>query len=106
LYCSTVPPLSVDNVLRALSGLEQGWDLIGQLLCVPGSHRKVFKEENHEDLNRLRAVVTYWLIRCPSASWRYLRWALQGKDYGGFYDREDNMKAANGIKRHMEKLSG
>jgi len=105
LYCCAVPPLSVDNVLHALSGLEQKWDEIGELLRVPGSHRKVIGEENHEDVNRLYAIVTYWLIKCPVATWRFLHWALLwwGEDMSG---ATAYIKAANGIKGHMEKLSG
>jgi len=106
LYCSAVPPLSVDNVLRALSGLEQKLNLIGELLCVPDSHRKVIGEENHEDVNRLRAIVTYWLIRCPAATWRYLCWALHGRFSYVMSGRTTFIKAADGIKGHMEKLSG
>ena len=48
------------------------WDYVGDYLRVPSSKLNAIKSENSTDRQRLAAVVRYWILRDPYASWRRL----------------------------------
>lgn len=95
-----VPPLSIDNIMAVLGGLAGKWDEVGDCLHVPEAIRRAIKQENTEDEARFRAVLMYWILRDPVASWRKLMWQLR-------LSSDQNLnRAADSIRHYAEKLSG
>ena len=48
------------------------WDYVGDYLRVPSSKLNAIGSENSTKRQRLAAVVRYWILRDPYASWRRL----------------------------------
>ena len=69
-------------------------------LRIPDATMSYIDGECKNDLERLRRVVRYWLLKDPSASWRRLIWELYYTDY------DDLIKLAGTIKEYLEKLTG
>ena len=95
------PPLSMDSVMTVLEGVAGRWRGVGRWLSIPGHILIVISEEGGSDMERLRAVVRYWLLRDPQASWRKLIWQL---DYD--VDDPDLHAVADSIRNYAEKLTG
>ena len=89
------PPLSVENVLAVLE--THHWRDIGDNLHVPDSKLDFIASENSTDRQRLAAVVRYWILRDPFASWRKLIHTLDECDYRDVADR---------IRKYAEKQTG
>ena len=94
------PPLSVDSVAAVLEVFAEKWRDVGQDLYIPQAALGVIQGDFDSDLDRLRGVILYWILRCPYASWRYLIWNL-----GLSYD-EDLNQVADNIREFASKLSG
>ena len=60
--------LTIDNVRKALHGLH--WREIGVILFIPDSRLSEIKREYRSDEEREVAVIRYWILRDPFASWR------------------------------------
>ena len=94
------PPLSVDNVMAVLGGLEEKWDEVGEELYIPPAARQVIKEESSSNLKRLRGIIIRWILTDPLASWRRLIWELENRD------DQDFKRVANSIVDYAEKQPG
>ena len=78
---------------------------MGDRLRVPATTRRAIGRENSNDEGRLGAILMYWVLRDPVASWRRLIWMLWGGDiYIG--EPDDVTKAADSTRHYAEKLSG
>ena len=95
------PPLSVDSVMAVLGGVAHNWRSVGQKLYIPDATLSYIDGECKDDLERLRRVVRYWLLKDPLASWRRLICRL----YSGIVD-DDLVNVADTIKEYAEKLTG
>ena len=83
--------------MAALRLKTRSWRVIGSLLGVPNSKCDSIEKECDTDEERLVAVIKYWILRDPNASWRKLICSL---DYGNFFDIADR------IKEFAEKQTG
>ena len=73
VFVATATALTVGNVCRALEPLEKmvmGGDGLASRLTVPRSKRGEIKMNHPNSPDQLREVVSYYLTRCPSPSWR------------------------------------
>ncbi len=96
------PPLSVDNVLKALKDLSARWQHVGDQLSIPSAVQQRIRSEHSTDVGRLRALVRYWLLRDPLASWRRIIMQL---------DRRSNLsptfsRVADSIRVYAEEQPG
>ena len=60
--------LTVDNVRKALHGIH--WREVGKMLFIPNSKFREIEGEYRSDEEREVAVIRYWILRDPLASWR------------------------------------
>ena len=106
------PPLSVENVMAVLEALP--WRRVGDQLRVPYSKLHAIASENSTDRQRLAAVIRYWILRDPYASWRSLIHMLDNHvyfyDYDEDSDEDDDSKkwhdVADRIQKYAEKQTG
>ena len=92
------PPLSVENVMAVLEALP--WRGVGVILYVPDSKLDAIASENSTDRQRLAAVIRYWILRDPFASWRRLIHRLD-------YSYDDKWRdVADRIRKYAEKQTG
>ena len=73
VFVATATALTVGNVCRALKpqeGRVMGGDGLAYNLRVPGSKRIEIVRNHSKPPDQLREVVSYYLNRCPSPSWR------------------------------------
>ena len=94
------PPLGVDSVMAVLGGVAHKWRTVGNVLYIPDATLSYIDGECNDDLECLRRIVRYWLLKDPSASWRRLIWGLYD-----MYD-DDVVNFADTIKEYAEKLAG
>ena len=87
--------LTVANIRRVVQGLE--WRRLGKLLEIPGSILDEISKEHRADDQRETAVIHYWLLHDPLASWRRLI------DQFHWWN-EDGL--ANRIYHYAEELTG
>ena len=73
------------------------WEDVGKFLRVPRSKCDAIALENFTDRQRLAAVIQYWILRAPYASWRKLINRL---------DRNDKCDIADKIRKYAEKQTG
>ena len=100
------PPLSVDSVMAVLGSVAHKWRNIGDKLHIPDATLSYIGGECKDDLESLKRVVRYWLLRDPSASWRRLICGLYGI-YGLYYTHDNDLvNLADTIKEYAEKLTG
>ena len=78
--------LTADNVDRILQQvivpeeLEElkKWEFIGRfILDISDDKQKEITRTCTTDEQRLQVMVTFWLQKCPCASWRWLIWRLE-----------------------------
>ena len=62
--------LTVENIRRAVQGLE--WRRLGKVLFIPDSKLDEIAEEYPTDQQCEAAVIHYWILHDPLASWRRL----------------------------------
>ena len=97
------PPLSLDHVTKALESLERLWKIVGEWLKVPSAVSDDIQSECSSDMECLRRIVRYWLLRDPFASWRRLICCLDWEDLDY---RGEFQKVANSIRGFAEPLEG
>ena len=68
--------LTVDNVRKALHGILS-WYEVGRMLYIPRSKLSEIEGEYRSDEEREVAVIRYWILRDPFASWRRIIWRLE-----------------------------
>ena len=73
--------LTVDNVRKALHGIH--WKGVGGVLRIPDSKLREIRGEYHSDEEREVAVIRYWILGDPYASWRRI---LQQLEWNGGHD--------------------
>ena len=76
------------------------WTNVSDWLCLPGATSDVIDRESISDVERLRAVLRYWLQHDPHASWRMLIWRLDHSDL------PDLKKVVDDIRSYAEILTG
>ena len=98
LSFSSVPPLTVEGILKFLSGVP--WRTLGERLIPIGVLAEIQRQHQSDD-SRLRAVIDCWLQGeglYEEPSWRRIIWTL---------DSANETRAAAGNIRHFaEPLSG
>ena len=62
--------LTVANIRRAVQGLE--WRRLGEVLLISGSILDEISKEHTTDDQREAAMIHYWTLHDPLASWRRL----------------------------------
>ena len=60
--------LTIDNVRKALHGIH--WREVGWMLYIPDSKLSEIEGKYRSDEEREVAVIRYWILRDPFASWR------------------------------------
>ena len=60
--------LTVDNVRKVLHGIH--WRQVGEMLFIPDSKLQEIEGEYPSDEECEVAVIRYWILRDPFASWR------------------------------------
>jgi hypothetical protein len=94
------PPLSVDSVMAVLAGVTEMWRKIGRELYIGVAALDIIGSDFTSDVDKLRAVVRYWLMRDPYASWRRLIWRLE-------WSTDSRLgKVADRIRNRAERLTG
>ena len=87
--------LTVDNVRKVLHGIP--WREVGGMLYIPHSKLSEIEGEYRIDEEREVAVIRYWILRDPFASWRRIIDRLT--DWGKNYH-------CTGIRHYNEELTG
>ena len=80
VFVVTATALTVDNVSRALKPLEgrvMGYGGLAHYLRVPQQKLIEIATNHCNPTDKLREVVSYYLTRCPSPSWRGVIWAVE-----------------------------
>ena len=86
--------------MSVLEGLAVKWEEVGGVLDVPRATREAIRSENSTDAERLHAIVIFWLMKDPDASWRRLIWRFDCSDSYDVRPRADS------IRNYAEKVSG
>ena len=94
------PPLSVDSVMKTLESLTEQWDTVGDWLYIPSAVMDRVASECSNDMECLRRIIRYWLLRDPFASWRRLLHRLD------WVDDDEFRKVADSIRSCLEQLDG
>ena len=106
----------MENVVAVLEGLTL--ESVGEVLFIPDTKLAAIKGEFTTEKERLRAVVMYWLLRDPLASWRRLISQLDEYSLSDIYFLSEEERAAavaaaaaaaaaaNSIRNYAEKLTG
>ena len=89
------PPLSLRNVVAVLNKLS--WSDVGEILEIPETKLYAIRDECDTDEERLFAIVKYFLLNDPNASWRRLIRQLDVYRHSDIADR---------IRKYAEKLTG
>ena len=87
--------LTVENIGRAVQGLDL-WRL-GLVLCIPDSKLDEIAKDYSADQQCEAAVIHYWILHDPLASWRRLVNQLYW---------EDEFDLANRLCHYVEELTG
>ena len=87
--------LTVDNVRKALHRLH--WREVGMMLLIPYSKLNEIEGEYHSDEEREVAVIRYWILRDPYASWRRI---IEQLEWRGRHDH------AITLYHYSEELTG
>ena len=73
------------------------WREVGDMLSVPDSKLDAIDADHTTDEGKKGAVIRYWLLRDPYASWRMLISRL---------DANDKLDIADRIRNYSEKQTG
>ena len=98
LSFSSVPPLTVESILKFLPGVA--WRALGEGL-IPGQVFDKIKRQHQSDDSRLRAVIECWLQgegKDKEPSWRRMIWTLDSAN--------ETRAAADKIRHFAESLPG
>jgi hypothetical protein len=86
--------------MAVLEPVKEKWKRVGRELYIPKAAMDVIQSDFDSDIDRLRAVIRYWLMRDPYASWRRLIWRFDGSGYNNL------RRIAESLRNHAEKLTG
>ena len=78
--------------MEVLKGLSKRWRDIGSDLFVHKAALNVIENDILGDLERVRSVVLYWILKCPYASWRFLIYRLDDSNHRAFNLMADNCR--------------
>ena len=94
-FCSSsnATALTVNNIVQELRGVD-----IADILGIPAAQLAEIQSAHHSTDEQEAAVVRYWLLRDPLASWR--RIILQLDDCAGYGNIADR------IRHYAEELTG
>ena len=87
--------LTIDNVRKTLHGIH--WREVGLMLYIPDSKFSEIELEYPSDEEREVAVIRYWILRDPFASWRRI---MERLEVAGNHDY------SNRIRHYSEELTG
>ena len=87
--------LTIDNVRKTLHGIP--WYKVGEMLSIPLSKLHEIEQEYSSDEEREVAVIRYWILRDPFASWRRI---MEQLEWEGKHDY------SNRICHYSEELTG
>ena len=73
------------------------WREVGDMLWVPDSKLDAIDADHTTDEEKKGAVIRYWLLRDPYASWRMLIWRL---------DADEKFDIADRMRNYAEKQTG
>ena len=73
------------------------WSEVGDMLYVPKSKLDAIDADHTTEKGKKEAVIEYWLLKDPSASWRRLIYTL---------DKLDKIDVADQIRNYAEKQTG
>ena len=114
MYVSVLPPilnataLTVNNIVQKLRGVDlfQVNRIINKtILGIPRAQLAELKSAHHSTDEQEAAVVRYWLLRDPLASWRRIIHQLdEWADYS--YIRNCYSDIADRIRHYAEELPG
>ena len=110
MICSYSHPtaLTVQNILQELRGVDLfKLDILGKnTLGIPSAKLDELMAAHHSTDQQEAAVVRYWLLRDPLASWRRIIHQLDRRaDY--FYTEDDwYSDNADRIRHYAEELTG
>ena len=90
----------MENVATILEKLSL--DDVRIILSIPETKLAAIKFEFSTDKEHLRALIQYWLLRDPCASWRRL---ISQLDHRSFI-KTAAAAVANSIRNYAEKLTG
>ena len=97
---SAATALTVDNVCTAIKPLEgrvMGYTGLAYYLSIPGLIRNKIAINHPNPPDQLREVVSYYLTRCPSPSWRGVILAVE---------RMEDHHVADRIRERAEPVRG
>ena len=77
MYMHVHPGLTIDNIRKALHGKH--WYDIGAMLYMSRSKLNEIEREYPSDEECEVAVIRYWILRDPFASWRRIIYQLEFK---------------------------
>ena len=87
--------LTIDDVRKALHGIH--WREVGRMLFIPSSKLREIEGEYHSDEEHEVAVIRYWILRDPYASWRRI---IEKLEWNGRHDH------AITLYHYSEELTG
>ena len=99
VFVATATALTVGNVCIALKPLEGRvmGDGLAWYLQVPRPKRVEIDTNHPNPTDKLREVVSYYLTRCPSPSWRGVIWAVE---------EMEAHRVADGMRERAELVRG
>ena len=103
---NVAPSLGVASATDALGALEEHWRDVGRLLKVPNASLNFIEVDNSTSRECLKAVLQFFLYRCPSASWRHIIFVLKWVSESNPYYAEEVNKTLKKIEGYAEKLTG
>ena len=101
---SNATALTVQNIVQELRGVDL-FKVVGRnILDIPSAKVDELKAAHHSTDQQEAAVVRYWLLRDPLASWRRIIYQLDELvDYSGYGHYSD---IADRIRHYAEELTG
>ena len=87
--------LTANNIINLFSGKD--WETLGIMLSIPITKLNEIAQKYSTSKQREVAVVRYWLLRDPLASWRRIIVQL---------DRNGKHEQADRIRHYAEELTG
>ena len=104
---SNATALTVQNIVQELRGVDLfKLDIWGKktILGIPSAQLAELQSAHHSTDEQEAAVVRYWLLRDPLASWRKI--ILQLDDWAGYMDDDHYSNIADRIRHYAEELTG
>ena len=96
-----LPAFTVENIMVALSGIEERWNTIGYWLYVPEETMDEIRKRHSNDSERLKALILYTLTLHPRSSWRCVIRALHGMEKQAAKRIEDYSEFVTGMQTFL-----